>query len=39
MAAAPGRRYYYNGHVYSSDLGKGFDVLKITDADLRKAAR
>ena len=24
--------YYYNGHVYSSDLGKGFDVLKITDA-------
>ncbi len=30
--------YYYNGHVYSSDLGKGFDVLKITDQDLRKAA-
>ena len=30
--------YYYNGHVYSSDLGKGFDVLKITDKDLRKAA-
>jgi hypothetical protein len=30
--------YYYNGHVYSSDLGKGFDVLTITDADLRKAA-
>lgn len=30
--------YYYNGHVYSSDLGKGFDVLRITDADLRKAA-
>ena len=30
--------YYYNGHVYSSDLGKGFDVLEITDADLRKAA-
>jgi hypothetical protein len=30
--------YYYNGHVYSSDLGKGFDVLKITDKGLRKAA-
>lgn len=22
--------YYYNGHIYSSDLGKGFDVLKFT---------
>jgi hypothetical protein len=30
--------YYYNGHVYSSDLGKGFDVLKITDPSLKKAA-
>ena len=30
--------YYYNGHVFSSDLGKGFDVLRITDANLRKAA-
>ncbi|SDP70262.1 LVIVD repeat-containing protein [Pedococcus dokdonensis] len=30
--------YYYNGHVYSSDLGKGFDVIRITDRDLRKAA-
>ncbi len=30
--------YYYNGHVFSSDLGKGFDVLKITDPSLRKAA-
>jgi hypothetical protein len=31
--------YYYNGHVYSSDLGKGFDVLKITDRSLKKAAQ
>ncbi|WP_427384653.1 LVIVD repeat-containing protein [Janibacter sp. G56] len=23
--------YYYNGHIYSSDLGKGFDVLKFVD--------
>jgi hypothetical protein len=31
--------YYYNGHVFSSDLGQGFDVLRITDRDLRKAAK
>jgi hypothetical protein len=30
--------YYYNGHVFSSHLGKGFDVLEITDKELRKAA-
>jgi hypothetical protein len=23
--------YYYNGYIYSSDLGKGFDVLSIDD--------
>jgi len=23
--------YYYNGYIYSSDLGKGFDVLRIDD--------
>ncbi|WP_051716024.1 LVIVD repeat-containing protein [Streptomyces bikiniensis] len=23
--------YYYNGHVYSNDIAKGFDVLKISD--------
>ncbi|MGW5054583.1 LVIVD repeat-containing protein [Actinokineospora sp. NPDC004072] len=23
--------YYYNGYIYSSDLGKGFDVLQIND--------
>lgn len=30
--------YYYNGHIYSSDLGKGFDVLKVTEPSLKKAA-
>lgn len=23
--------YYYNGYIYSNDLVKGFDVLKIND--------
>ncbi|MFE1784517.1 LVIVD repeat-containing protein [Streptomyces sp. NPDC059506] len=23
--------YYYNGHIYSSDIRKGLDVLRITD--------
>ncbi|MGJ7419176.1 LVIVD repeat-containing protein [Streptomyces cinereoruber] len=23
--------YYYNGHIYSNDIAKGFDVLKISD--------
>ena len=31
--------YYYNGHVFSSDLGKGFDVLKITEPGLQNAAK
>ncbi|CAN7260059.1 LVIVD repeat-containing protein [Knoellia sp. LjRoot47] len=31
--------YYYNGHIFSSDLGKGFDVLKITEPSLQKAAK
>ena len=29
--------YWYNGFVYSSDLGKGFDVLKITGPEVAKA--
>ena len=29
--------YYYNGHVYSNDLVKGFDVLKIKDKKLKEA--
>ncbi|KAB1151430.1 hypothetical protein F6X68_17355 [Micromonospora sp. AMSO12t] len=23
--------YYYNGYIYSNDMAKGFDVLKLTD--------
>jgi len=23
--------YYYNGHIYSNDIAKGLDVLKLTD--------
>jgi hypothetical protein len=23
--------YYYNGYIYSSDIGKGLDVLQIND--------
>ena len=29
--------YFYRGHVYSSDIGQGFDVLDITDKSLVKA--
>ncbi|OLR94905.1 hypothetical protein BJP25_09530 [Actinokineospora bangkokensis] len=33
--------YYYNGYIYASDLGKGFDVLRIDDprTDPAKANR
>ncbi|GAA1099799.1 LVIVD repeat-containing protein [Nocardiopsis metallicus] len=31
--------YYYNGYVYSSDIERGLDVLKITDPRLRAAER
>ena len=31
--------YYYNGHVYSSDIGKGLDTLSITDPVVASAAR
>lgn len=30
--------YYYNGFVFSSDIQKGFDVLRLTDRSLKKAA-
>ena len=30
--------YYYNGHVFSSDITKGFDVLKLKDPSLKSAA-
>ena len=29
--------YWYNGYVYSSDLGKGFDVLKVSGPEVAKA--
>ena len=31
--------YYYNGHVYSSDIGKGLDTLTITDPIVASAAK
>ncbi len=31
--------YYYNGYVYSSDIERGLDVLKLTDPRLRAAER
>ncbi|MEU8617840.1 hypothetical protein [Streptomyces sp. NPDC048623] len=31
--------YYYNGFIYSNDLVKGFDVLKLSDKRTDKAAR
>ncbi|MFF3850266.1 LVIVD repeat-containing protein [Streptomyces sp. NPDC002328] len=29
--AGPWSAYYYNGYIYSNDIAKGFDVLKIKD--------
>ncbi|MCP3818731.1 hypothetical protein NLX86_11585 [Streptomyces sp. A3M-1-3] len=29
--AGPWSAYYYNGHIYSNDIAKGFDVLKLDD--------
>ncbi|WSG19534.1 hypothetical protein OIE66_34310 [Nonomuraea sp. NBC_01738] len=31
--------YYYNGHIYSSDIQKGLDVLRISDKRTDPAAR
>ncbi|MGW7041259.1 LVIVD repeat-containing protein [Streptomyces avermitilis] len=31
--------YYYNGYIYSNDIAKGFDVLKITDRRTDPAKR
>ncbi|KAF4409720.1 MULTISPECIES: LVIVD repeat-containing protein [Streptomyces] len=31
--------YYYNGHIYSNDMVKGLDVLKISDRRTDGAAR
>ncbi|MFJ6850833.1 LVIVD repeat-containing protein [Streptomyces sp. NPDC091271] len=29
--AGPWSAYYYNGYIYSNDIAKGFDVLKLND--------
>ncbi|MFD3658539.1 LVIVD repeat-containing protein [Streptomyces sp. NPDC058620] len=29
--AGPWSAYYYNGHIYSNDIAKGFDVLRLDD--------
>ncbi|WP_405651321.1 LVIVD repeat-containing protein [Streptomyces sp. RK9] len=31
--------YYYNGHIYSNDMVKGFDVLKLNDKRTKPAER
>jgi hypothetical protein len=31
--------YYYNGHIFSSDIARGFDVLKFKSAMTKKADR
>ncbi len=31
--------YYYNGHIYSNDIAKGLDVLRIDDRRTDSAAR
>ena len=31
--------YYYNGHVFSNDIQKGFDVLRINSKAVEKAER
>ncbi|GAB3110587.1 hypothetical protein GCM10027055_10140 [Janibacter alkaliphilus] len=28
--------YYYNGHIYSSDIRRGFDVLRLKDRSTKK---
>ncbi|MEU7024140.1 hypothetical protein ABZ990_26280 [Streptomyces sp. NPDC046203] len=30
--------YYYNGHIYSNDIAKGLDVLKLSDKRTDKAS-
>ena len=31
--------YYYNGYIYSNDIAKGFDVLKLDDKRTDPAKR
>ncbi len=35
--SGPWSTYWYNGHVYSSEIQRGFDVFKVTDPRLGKA--
>ncbi|MGW8888432.1 LVIVD repeat-containing protein [Streptomyces sp. NPDC055749] len=37
--AGPWSAYYYNGHIYSNDIAKGFDVLKLDDRRTDPAAK
>ncbi|MGW7202537.1 LVIVD repeat-containing protein [Streptomyces sp. NPDC054837] len=37
--AGPWSAYYYNGYIYSNDIAKGFDVLKIKDRRTDPAKR
>ncbi|MEU0675529.1 hypothetical protein ABZ330_22065 [Streptomyces sp. NPDC006172] len=37
--AGPWSAYYYNGYIYSNDIAKGFDVLKIDDKRTNPAKR
>ena len=31
--------YYYNGYIYSNDIQKGFDVIKVDDKVINRASR
>ncbi|WP_326742664.1 LVIVD repeat-containing protein [Streptomyces sp. NBC_01768] len=37
--AGPWSAYYYNGYIYSNDIAKGFDVLKLDDRRTDPAKR
>ena len=37
--AGPWSAYYYNGHIYSNDIAKGFDVLRLDDRRTDPAKR
>jgi hypothetical protein len=39
VVGGPWSAYYYNGHIYSSDIQKGLDVIKINDRRTNGAAR
>ena len=31
--------YYYNGYIYSNDIQKGFDVIKVDDRVINRASK